>query len=193
MQGAKKAGETIKETAANIGASAKSGMEKTKATVQEKTEKMSARDPVQKEAATQKKEAKQNQAELDKQMAREHNAAVKESTTAAQMGQAHHNTGTGTTTYPTTGTYGQPMGGHYSTGTGTGTGTYSTTGNHEHHTGAHEVSAIPGHPSDHVREGVVGTHTIGTHRSTDGTATAHNTRVGGNPNATGYTTGGTYK
>lgn len=36
MQGAKKAGETIKETAANVGASAKSGMEKTKATVQEK-------------------------------------------------------------------------------------------------------------------------------------------------------------
>lgn len=36
MQGAKKAGETIKETAANIGASAKSGMDKTKATVQEK-------------------------------------------------------------------------------------------------------------------------------------------------------------
>ena len=36
MQGAKKAGETIKETASNIGASAKSGMEKTKAAVQEK-------------------------------------------------------------------------------------------------------------------------------------------------------------
>lgn len=34
--GAKKTGESIKETAANIGASAKSGMEKTKATFQEK-------------------------------------------------------------------------------------------------------------------------------------------------------------
>jgi len=34
--GAKKTGESIKETAANIGASAKSGLEKTKATVQEK-------------------------------------------------------------------------------------------------------------------------------------------------------------
>jgi hypothetical protein len=34
--GAKKTGESIKETAANIGASAKSGMEKTKANVQEK-------------------------------------------------------------------------------------------------------------------------------------------------------------
>ncbi|XP_058740439.1 18 kDa seed maturation protein-like [Vicia villosa] len=141
MQGAKKAGETIKETAANIGASAKSGMEKTKATVQEKTEKMSARDPVQKEVATQKKEAKMNQAELDKQMTREHNAA---------------------------------------------------TGNHGHHTGSHEISAIPGHHTDHVTEGVVGSHPIGINRGTNGTATAHNTRVGGNPNATGYTTGGTY-
>lgn len=36
MQAAKKAVETIKETAANIGASAKSGLEKTRATVQEK-------------------------------------------------------------------------------------------------------------------------------------------------------------
>ncbi|CAK8543351.1 unnamed protein product [Lathyrus sativus] len=177
MQGAKKAGETIKETAANIGASAKSGMEKTKATVQEKTEKMSARDPIQKETATHKKEAKKNQAELDKQMAREHNAAVKESTTAAQMGQAHHNTGTGTTTYPTTGAH--------------QAGTYSTTGNYGQPTGTHEMSAMPGHHSDHVTQGVVGSHTIGTHR--DGTATAHNTRVGENPNATGYTTGGNYK
>ncbi|KAI4300693.1 hypothetical protein L6164_034041 [Bauhinia variegata] len=36
MQSAKKAAESVKETAANVGASAKSGMEKTKATVQEK-------------------------------------------------------------------------------------------------------------------------------------------------------------
>jgi hypothetical protein len=42
MQAARKAVETIKETAANIGASAKSGLEKTKATVQEKSERMSA-------------------------------------------------------------------------------------------------------------------------------------------------------
>jgi len=36
MQAAKKAVESVKETAANIGASAKSGLEKTKATLQEK-------------------------------------------------------------------------------------------------------------------------------------------------------------
>lgn len=36
MQTAKKAVESVKETAANIGASAKSGLEKTKATIHEK-------------------------------------------------------------------------------------------------------------------------------------------------------------
>jgi len=36
MQSAKKAVESMKETAANVGASAKAGMEKTKATIQEK-------------------------------------------------------------------------------------------------------------------------------------------------------------
>ena len=36
MQAAKKAIESVKETAANMGASAKSGFEKTKATLQEK-------------------------------------------------------------------------------------------------------------------------------------------------------------
>ncbi|CAL1368887.1 unnamed protein product [Linum trigynum] len=48
--------QSMKETASNIGASAKGGMEKTKATVQEKIEKASAHDPVQKEMAREKKE-----------------------------------------------------------------------------------------------------------------------------------------
>ncbi|KHN07426.1 18 kDa seed maturation protein [Glycine soja] len=86
MQGGKKAGESIKETAANIGASAKAGMEKTKATVQEKAERMTARDPMQKELATQKKEAKMSQAELDKQAARQHNTAAKQSATTPRQG-----------------------------------------------------------------------------------------------------------
>lgn len=148
MQGAK-------ETAANIGASAKAGLEKTKATVQEKTEKMTARDPLQKEMATQKKEAKINQAELDKQAAQQHNAAAKHSAT-----------------YSTTGEYVQPM-------------------------GTHQTSAVPGHgtgqPTGHVTEGVVGSHPIGTNTGgTGGAATAHNTRVGGNPNDYNYGTGGSY-
>ncbi|XP_045804916.1 18 kDa seed maturation protein-like [Trifolium pratense] len=80
MQAAKKAVENMKETAANMGASAKSGMEKTKATVQEKTERMNTDDPMQKEMATLKKEERIHQAEAEKQQAREHNAAVKQST-----------------------------------------------------------------------------------------------------------------
>ncbi|KAK7396294.1 hypothetical protein VNO78_17199 [Psophocarpus tetragonolobus] len=172
MQGGKKAGESIKETAANIGASAKAGMEKTKAAVQEKTEKMTARDPMQKELATQKKEARMNQAELDKVAAREHNAAAKQSATLGHMGQQGHHT------------------------TGTGTATYSTTGDYGHPTGTHHTSALPGHgtgqPTGHVTEGTVGSHPIGTNRGPGGPATAHNTRAGGNPNDYGYGTGGTY-
>lgn len=118
-----------------------------------------ARDPVQKEMATQKKEAKINEAELEKQAARQHNAATKISATAGHM-----RTGT-------TGNYGQP-------------------------TGSHQMSAMPGHgtgqATGHVVEGVVGSHPIGTNRGPDGTATAHNSRVGGNTNASGYGTGGTY-
>ncbi|CAL0311052.1 unnamed protein product [Lupinus luteus] len=129
MQGAKKAGESMKETAANIGASAKSGMEKTKATVQEKTEKMTARDPLQKEIATQKKETKMNQAELDKLAAREHNAAVKQANTGENMvghGPHHHNIGTGTTT--------GVVGSHP---IGTNTGTARTTPAHNTRAGVH--------------------------------------------------------
>ncbi|KAL0316880.1 UNVERIFIED_CONTAM: Late embryogenesis abundant protein 46 [Sesamum radiatum] len=47
--------QSAKETASNVAASAKSGMEKTKATVQEKAERMTTRDPIQKDMATQKK------------------------------------------------------------------------------------------------------------------------------------------
>ncbi|WJX17701.1 hypothetical protein P8452_07585 [Trifolium repens] len=92
MQAAKKAVENMKETAANIGASAKSGMEKTKATVQEKTEKMRASDPIQKEMATEKKEERIHQAETEKQEAREHNAAAKHFTNVEHVtDQSHHN------------------------------------------------------------------------------------------------------
>nr|KYP70604.1 18 kDa seed maturation protein [Cajanus cajan] len=150
-------------------------MEKTKATVQEKAERMTARNPVQKEMATQKKDARMTQAELEKQAAREHNAAAKQSTAAGHMGQGHYTTGTGT---------------------GTGTATYSTTGEYGQPMGAHQTSAMPGHgtgqPTGHVTEGVVGSHPVGANRGPSGTATAHNTRTGGNPNDYGYGTGGTY-
>ncbi|CAL5193542.1 unnamed protein product [Lathyrus oleraceus] len=99
--------EKTKETAANVGAAAKSGMEKTKANVQEKTERLTTRDPLEKELATQKKEERVAQAELDKQAARNHNAAA---TAVNTLGQGqNHTTGTGgnpnATGYGTGGTH----------------------------------------------------------------------------------------
>ncbi|KAF7146858.1 hypothetical protein RHSIM_Rhsim03G0006400 [Rhododendron simsii] len=66
-----------KETTSNVAASAKSGLEKAKATAQEKVEKMTTRDPVEKEMARETKEERVTQAELDKQEARGHNAAAR--------------------------------------------------------------------------------------------------------------------
>uniref|UniRef100_A0A1J3F4Z9 18 kDa seed maturation protein n=1 Tax=Noccaea caerulescens TaxID=107243 RepID=A0A1J3F4Z9_NOCCA len=156
--------QSIKETASNITASAKSGMDKTKATLEEKAEKMKTRDPVQKQMATQKKEGRINQAEMEKREAREHNAAMKEATGAG--------TGIGT-------------------GLGLGSATHSTTG---HGTGTHQMSALPGHgtghPTGHVVEGTTLTEPIGTNTGT-GRTTAHNSRVGGG-GTTGYGTGGGY-
>jgi len=73
-------------------------------------ERMTARDPVQKELATQKKEARVNQAELDKQAARQHNAAAKQASTYSTTGEHGHSTGLHqTSAMPGHGT-GQPTG-----------------------------------------------------------------------------------
>ncbi|KAI3474537.1 hypothetical protein Pfo_029452 [Paulownia fortunei] len=74
--------QSAKEKAANVAASAKAGMEKTKATMQEKTEKMTTRDPLQKEMATEKKEERIHEAELQKQDARGHKAATRQAGSA---------------------------------------------------------------------------------------------------------------
>ncbi|KAE8689985.1 18 kDa seed maturation protein [Hibiscus syriacus] len=70
--------ESVKETAANTAASAISGLEKTKATVQEKVEKATAHDPMVKEMATQRKQDRIRLAELDKQEVYHHNAAARQ-------------------------------------------------------------------------------------------------------------------
>ncbi|KAL8236604.1 hypothetical protein R6Q59_017685 [Mikania micrantha] len=101
MQTAKNAAASVKETVANISASAKSGMEKTKATLQEKGERMTAHDPIQKEMATEKKEARINQAEYEKQVAREQNATQRQANEAAS-----------THSYSTTGATGNRTGIH---------------------------------------------------------------------------------
>lgn len=128
-------------------------------------EKMQAHDPTEKEIAREKKEQRKAEAELNKLEAREHNAAVSQ---AAKTG--YSTTGTGTATYSTTGTTGQP-------------------------TGAHQMYALPGdgtgQPTGQVTEGTVGAHPIGTNTRT-GRTTAHNTRVEGTGGAPGYGTGGSY-
>ncbi|XP_011078825.1 11 kDa late embryogenesis abundant protein-like [Sesamum indicum] len=109
--------QSAKETASNVAASAKAGMEKTKATVQEKAERMTTRDPIQKDMATQKKEDRIYEAERQKQEAREHNAAARQ-TGGGAYGEGY-----------TTGTTGGVLGHDYTTGTGgTGAGGYTAEG-----------------------------------------------------------------
>ncbi|XP_019240715.1 PREDICTED: protein LE25-like [Nicotiana attenuata] len=79
------------QSAKDAAASAKAGMEKTKATVQEKAERMTTRDPLKKEMATDKKEDMKAAAEMEKREAKEHNAA-------AGHGVQHPHVGGGTGT-----------------------------------------------------------------------------------------------
>ncbi|CAH8270290.1 unnamed protein product [Arabidopsis lyrata] len=150
--------QSMKETASNIAASAKSGMDKTKATLEEKAEKMKTRDPVQKQMATQVKEDKINQAEMQKRETREYNAAMKE---AAGAGTG---LGLGTATHSTTGQVGH------------GTGTHQMSALPGHGTGQ---------LTDRVVEGTAVTDPIGRNTGTGLTTTAHNTHVGPGPYGTG--------
>ncbi|CAN8298475.1 unnamed protein product [Cochlearia groenlandica] len=152
--------QSMKETASNIAASAISGKEKTKAILEEKVDKIKTQDPVLKQMATHKKEAKINQAEMQKREAREHNALTKES------GRTGTGLGLGTATHSTTGHFGH----------GTGTQQMSALPGH----GTEQ-------PTGHVIDGMAVTEPIGTNTGT-GRTTAHNSRVGGG--ATGYGTGG---
>ncbi|XP_009604364.1 11 kDa late embryogenesis abundant protein-like [Nicotiana tabacum] len=123
--------QAAKEKAANVAASAKAGMEKTKAVVGEKAEKLTTRDPVEKQMATEKKEERIHQAEMDKLAAQEQNAASRQAAatggttayTASSGGVAPgHTTGAqGTTTAPT-GTTTGVVGTQNPPGTTTGTG-----------------------------------------------------------------------
>ncbi|RVW30753.1 18 kDa seed maturation protein [Vitis vinifera] len=65
MQTGKNAGEAVKEKVSNVTASARAGLEKTKATLEEKAEKMTTRDPLKKELATERKEERKTEAEIE--------------------------------------------------------------------------------------------------------------------------------
>ncbi|KAK9265548.1 hypothetical protein L1049_021611 [Liquidambar formosana] len=189
--------QSAKEAVSNMTASAKAGMDKTKATVQEKVEKMTAHDPIEKDMATQRKEAKITEAELNKQETREHNAASK------QAGKAGVAGGTTTTHHSTTGLGGFSTGGHPpTTHSTTGTGGY-TTGGHPttthstteaaggYPTGGHHMSAMPGEgtwqPTWQEAEELLVPRGTGT--GTGGTT--GNTRLGGGA-TTGNGTGDAY-
>ncbi|KAI3750177.1 hypothetical protein L2E82_20805 [Cichorium intybus] len=106
-QTGKNTAASAKESAANMAASAKAGMEKTKASLQEKGEKLTAHDPMQKEMAREKKDERKHEAEYEKQAAREHNAAQRQAagstgnhtqySTTGGIGGTDHHTGTGGT------------------------------------------------------------------------------------------------
>ncbi|KAJ0028680.1 hypothetical protein Pint_36440 [Pistacia integerrima] len=76
MKSGRKAVESVKESAANTAASAK-GMEKARATAKEKAEKMTTRDPEDKEAATLEKEMGNSDAELNTDAAKVHNEVAR--------------------------------------------------------------------------------------------------------------------
>lgn len=88
------------QSAKKVVASAQAGMEKTKAVVQEKVEKMKTKDPIQKDMATEKKEAKINEAEMLKQQAYSQNAAGKHTTSAAAPGATAGSYTNSTTSHP---------------------------------------------------------------------------------------------
>ncbi|KAL6847209.1 hypothetical protein ACP4OV_023062 [Aristida adscensionis] len=91
MQGGKStsAVEAAKEAAANVGASAWAGKEKTKAVVQETAAKLRAHEPADKAAADARLHDRVRGAEAAKQEAMRHNAAAKDRANAAAE---HHPT-----------------------------------------------------------------------------------------------------
>jgi len=93
MQGGRSASavEAAKEAAANVGASAWAGKEKTKAVVQEKVSKTREHDPAEKAATDARMQERVHEVEAIKQDARRQNAAAKERATAAE----HHPTALG--------------------------------------------------------------------------------------------------
>ncbi|KAK6941921.1 Late embryogenesis abundant protein, LEA_1 subgroup [Dillenia turbinata] len=113
MQAGKDMMESVKETVANIGASARSGMDKTKAAAQEKIDLMTANSPREREMATERKNARMTEAELRKQEAYGQNAAARQAA-LNPGGLASYRTGSGTesnthNTHTNIGSAGQPM------------------------------------------------------------------------------------
>lgn len=134
MQAGKSAMESTKEAAANVGASARAGMGKTRATVQGQVEKATAHNASDKEAAEVRRQERVRAAEEEKQHAMRANAAAKERASAG-------------TYHPSQGAPGvvqghQPAGGRVEAGVaesrpiGTETGTARPSAAHNPHVGS---------------------------------------------------------
>ncbi|XP_075511388.1 18 kDa seed maturation protein-like isoform X3 [Primulina tabacum] len=117
--------QAAKETATNVTASARSGMDKTKASVQGKAEEMKTRDPLQKEMAAQKKEAKIQEAEREKQGAVHQNNLARHEADAGGFGHGHTATGGNHHTAHTAGGAVPGGAGHVGDGHLTGTGRHA--------------------------------------------------------------------
>ncbi|KAI8562088.1 hypothetical protein RHMOL_Rhmol03G0007800 [Rhododendron molle] len=181
MQTAKNATASAKEAAANVAATAKSGMDKTKATVQEKVERMSAHDPMQKDMATERKQEKIHQAECNKQGAHENNAAARQAIatggtgTFTAVGRAQNSTpGAGTQ-----GTQNYSAGGDHQLNTHT---RQSGGQNPDHLTGSNATGYGTGQQPQH-------THSLGG-VNTGVDDVYPDDRIGFGPNTTDNTTGG---
>ncbi|XP_052166253.1 11 kDa late embryogenesis abundant protein [Oryza glaberrima] len=137
MQAGKNAMQSTKEAAANVGASARAGMDKSRAAVQGQVEKATARNAADEDAAEVRRQERVQAAEEEKQHAMAANAAAKERATGGAG--AYH---------PSQGAPGvdpraaQPTGGHVQDGVaesrpvGTATGTARPSAAHNPHVGS---------------------------------------------------------
>lgn len=136
MQAGKNAMQSTKEAAANVGASARAGMDKSRAAVQGQVEKATARNAADKDAAEVRRQERVQAAEEEKQHAMAANAAAKERATGGAG--AYH---------PSQGAPGGPAcgaadGGHVQDGVaeswpvGTATGTARPSAAHNPHVGS---------------------------------------------------------
>ncbi|KAK4413027.1 seed maturation protein [Sesamum alatum] len=89
--------QSIKETVLNVAAAANSGMEKTKAIVQEQVDQMTGHNDTETGLATQRKEERILQADLDELEAIVHNAAARQ---AASEADGYSRPATGRTEHP---------------------------------------------------------------------------------------------
>jgi len=122
MQAGKTAVEATKEAAANVGASANAGMQKTRAAVQGQVEKATARNASDKAAAEERQRERVRAAELQKQDAVRANAAAKERATGGAATYQHQHPSQGAPGIGAQQEYGggrvAPAGGHVEAGVG---------------------------------------------------------------------------